>query len=500
MKSEKYILTSALLLTCLSFNTAWGADPIWQGSGTISDPYRISTSAELIYLADNDEFYSDNFILTADIDLAGNTFTEALIAPEGDEFDGLFDGNYHKIININIDAQTSNANYLGLFGQTGTNAEIMNLGLENIIITGGSSSSIVGTMAGYCNCEITNCYSTGTVTSGSGAYNIGGFIGVCQSTIINCFADVDVSGGTGSQRLGGFAGINQGAYLNCYASGAVSGGSSYTKGFVGYSFSSYGFVGCYHLDPNDGGGPVDSYAEALTDTQMKDPSSFAGWDFFGETSNGINEIWMMDVYPALSWQMPVGFREFSMLANYWGQTDFTQDEPHSRADWHVDGTVNMSDLGLLVASWLERVIEKSYPLALDDDFETGAFTKQPWFLGGSADWVIDDVIVQHGNYSAKSGPIGDSQSSYLELTVDTTGYDLITFYYKVSSEENFDFFRFYIDGSWRIEHGGDSGGWIYRTFPVYDGLTTFKWSYDKDSSGYDGDDCAWVDNIVFTME
>ncbi len=499
MKSEKYILMFALLLVCFPFNTVRGVDPIWQGSGTISDPYQISTSAELIYLAENDEFYSDNFVLTADIDLALSTFSEAVIAPDGYEFDGLFDGNYHKIINVTIDANTSNANYLGLFGKTGANAQITNLGLENITIKGGGSSNMVGTMVGWCDCEITNCYSTGTITCGSGAFNIGGFIGVCQGGIINCFADVDVSGVTGSQRLGGFTGFNGGHYLNCYASGGVSGGSSNIKGFVGYSLSGT-FVGCYHLHPDDGGGPLDSYADPLTDLQMKDRSSFVGWDFFGETSNGINELWMMDGYPVLSWQIPVAFREFSMLAGYWGQTGFTQNQPHSRADWHVDGTVDMNDLGLLVANWLERVIEKSYPLALDDDFETGDFTKQPWFLGGSADWVIDDVTVQHGNYSARSGAIGDSQRSYLELTVDTTGYDLITFYYKVSSEENFDFFHFYIDGSWRIEHGGDSGGWIYRTFPVYNGLTTFKWSYDKDSSGYDGDDCAWIDNIVFTKE
>lgn len=499
MKNEKHILISVLLLTCIALNTVAVADPTWLGSGTISDPYQIDTPAELIYLGENEEYYSDNFILTADIDLSGSTFTKAVIASEEkDEFDGLFDGNYHKIINIDIDAQASNESYLGLFGKTEMNAQIKNLGLENVTIAGSDSSNFIGTMVANCGCEISNCYSVGSITSGSGTYNIGGFIGASMAATMNCYADVDVSCGSGSQRLGGFVGINQSVYLNCYASGSVSGGTSYVKGFIGYSFSGFGINDCYHLHPDDGGGPVDSYATALTDTQMKDQSSFAGWDFLDETFNGIDEIWMMDVYPALSWQIPVGLRDFSMLAGYWGQTGFTQDQPHARADWHVDGTVDINDLSLLAEDWLERVVHKQYPLALDDDFETGDFTKLPWLLGGSADWVIDSTTVQQGSYSAKSGAIGDSQDTYLELTVDTTGYDLITFYYKVSSEEDYDFFYFYIDGSWRIQHGGDSGGWLYRTFPVYDGLTIFKWSYNKDSSGSAGDDCAWIDNIVFT--
>ena len=60
--------------------------------------------------------------------------------------------------------------------------------------------------------------------------------------------------------------------------------------------------------------------------------------------------------------------------------------------------------------------------------------------------------------------------------------------------------HFYIDGSWRIEHSGDSGGWIYSTFPVYDEVTVLKWAYEKDSSGSDGEDAVWIDNIVFTLE
>lgn len=474
----------------------------WPGSGTITDPYQIDEPNELIYLGGQEAYYSDAFILTADIDLTGRTFSEAVIAREGyDAFDGVFDGNHHKILNMTIDAQATNSSYLGLFGQTDINAVIKNLGLENVDITGGAGSDLIGTMAGYFMYgTISNCYTAGTIIAGGGS-NIGGFIGASQSGITDCYADVDVTAASGSQYVGGFCGISLGQYSNCYAAGSVSGGID-VHGFVGYSVyaSSFYFVHCYHLHPDDGGGPIDSNAAVLTDAQMRDQANFAGWDFFRETNNGLDEAWKMDGYPVLSWQVPVGLEEFSMLGQYWGQSGFSQVDPPSRADWYTDGAVDMSDLQQLAAYWLEPVVQKVYPLAPGDDFETGDFTKQPWVMGGDADWVIDDVTVQQGSYSARSGVIGDSSSSSLELTVDTTGYDLITFYYKVSSEEGFDNFIFYINGSPRITHSGDSGGWLYRTFPVYDGLTTFKWVYSKDGSRSGGEDAAWVDTIVFTLE
>ena len=40
----------------------------------------------------------------------------------------------------------------------------------------------------------------------------------------------------------------------------------------------------------------------LTDESMRQQASFAGWDFVGETDNGIDDIWAMpgDGYPYLN--------------------------------------------------------------------------------------------------------------------------------------------------------------------------------------------------------
>ena len=83
----------------------------WAGGGTASDPYQIGTKAELLYLAKSTQYYDKYFILTAEIDLAGESFTTAVIRPDvtiggsfdGTEFTGSFDGDGHVIRNLTID-------------------------------------------------------------------------------------------------------------------------------------------------------------------------------------------------------------------------------------------------------------------------------------------------------------------------------------------------------------------------------------------------------------
>ncbi len=83
------------------------------------------------------------------------------------------------------------------------------------------------------------------------------------------------------------------------------------------------------------------------------------------------------------------------------------------------------------------------------------------------------------------------------MIVDCVDGD-ITFYRKVSSEDNFDYLRFYIDG---VEQDKWSGGkdWERISFPVIAGTRTFEWIYSKDGSESEGNDTAWIDDIVFPI-
>ncbi|MCD4696754.1 MAG: T9SS type A sorting domain-containing protein, partial [Bacteroidales bacterium] len=100
-----------------------------------------------------------------------------------------------------------------------------------------------------------------------------------------------------------------------------------------------------------------------------------------------------------------------------------------------------------------------------------------------------------GTYCAKSGSINDNQSTYLELEYDVFSDDVISFWFKVSSENNYDYLRFFIDGNEQASWAGEVG-WQEAEYAVTGGIHTFKWEYDKDYSVSNGSDCGWVDFIV----
>jgi hypothetical protein len=132
-----------------------------------------------------------------------------------------------------------------------------------------------------------------------------------------------------------------------------------------------------------------------------------------------------------------------------------------------------------------------------EDFETNDFSRFPWDSFGDGSWETTRSERHSGYYSARSGSIEDGEETSLEVSIDCIwGY--ITFYCKVSSESGFDELTFYIDG---IEQGKWSGeeDWAEVSFPVNEGTRTFKWAYSKDSSVSEGDDSAWIDDVVFPI-
>ncbi|MBC8313579.1 MAG: T9SS type A sorting domain-containing protein, partial [Candidatus Cloacimonetes bacterium] len=130
-----------------------------------------------------------------------------------------------------------------------------------------------------------------------------------------------------------------------------------------------------------------------------------------------------------------------------------------------------------------------------EDFETGNFVQYPWEFEGQADWLISSDSYE-GDFSAQSGDINDDQISMMSVTLDVLSNDNITFYYKVSSESNYDYLRFYIDGNLQNEWAGEVS-WAQASYPVTAGNRTFTWAFEKDGSVSDGSDCGWIDYIIF---
>ena len=180
------------LLNAENAADAWDgkiAEKFAGGTGTESDPYQISTGAELAWLAEQVNSgvkYSQGkyFKLTADIDLGDKAWTP--IGKSGSKntlaFHGTFDGDGHTVSGLYINAKNGN---LGLFGYTGANAVV-----QNLIVYGSVKSSSKATIGGICggnNGSIRACGFYGNVSSDKKTSTIGGIAGAANGQVKNCW-------------------------------------------------------------------------------------------------------------------------------------------------------------------------------------------------------------------------------------------------------------------------------------------------------------------------
>ena len=133
-----------------------------------------------------------------------------------------------------------------------------------------------------------------------------------------------------------------------------------------------------------------------------------------------------------------------------------------------------------------------------EDFETGDFSTFDWRFYGDANWTSTPEQKNAGTYSVQAGSINNDENSTLALTLDCISGN-ISFYYKVSSEQNLNYLKFYVDGVEQDKWSGEQD-WTQVSFPVTKGPRTFEWTYSKNGSASIGDDTAWIDDIVFPVD
>ena len=162
------------------------------GAGTVDDPYKISTGAELAYLAEKvnggESYSGEYFKLTNDIRLneqdvptGGNSWT-----PIGNGFDesfsGIFDGAGHVIRGLYI----SDAAFPGLFGMV--DGTVQNLVVQGSVTGGDEAIGESEAAGGICSTsegEIQNCGFYGKVSDSTDMLFIGGVAGIGNAT--NCW-------------------------------------------------------------------------------------------------------------------------------------------------------------------------------------------------------------------------------------------------------------------------------------------------------------------------
>ena len=276
----------------------------------------ISNRADLEAINSN---MSGTYHLVNDIDLSlGGNWTP--LGSSTNRFTGTLDGRGYTIKNMTINI---NQLYVGLFAISGDNAQIRNLRMENVNITG-TDASWVGAIVGYIATDkdtiIENCSVSGTITSTSDqSYNpiVGGIVGhmsASKGIIRNCYntATITATATHASNRTppaGGIVGcLTYGKIFNCYNSGSIVSttiqGTPSMGGIIGEFSPTYTaeLGDNYYLSTTAplGVGTVALDAattKSLNASEMLLEATFAGFDF--------DDIWEMPASTTINSGFPI---------------------------------------------------------------------------------------------------------------------------------------------------------------------------------------------------
>jgi hypothetical protein len=115
-----------------------------------------------------------------------------------------------------------------------------------------------------------------------------------------------------------------------------------------------------------------------------------------------------------------------------------------------------------------------------------------WTTGGNSTFFSQSTVANYGGSALQSGSIGNSQSVFLSAPV--TGPGTLSFFWKVSSELNYDFLNVYVDDALQSRISGEVG-WTKASVAIPEGSHAVKWSYTKDNLAKAGLDAGWIDRV-----
>ena len=212
------------------YNEATATLVVYVTPKQVDGVYQIGTANDLFWFAglvngtleNVEQDTAASAVLTADIDLSGETWTPIgnydQSSRPNNKYAGTFDGAGHTIDGLKIE---SSADWQGFVGYLGEGGVIENLTLgETCSVTGGVY--YVGGICGYTNGgTIESCTNAGTVT---GQSDVGGICGLSRGTVTGCTNEGTV---TGSGRwVGGVCGLSRGTVTGCTNEGTVIGNNN----------------------------------------------------------------------------------------------------------------------------------------------------------------------------------------------------------------------------------------------------------------------------------
>ena len=200
-----------------------------------SNVYHIRTAEQLVCLASvvnsssdavpRDTFHSKSIILDNDIDMSGVGAEWIPIGTRNSAFEGLFNGNGHKVFNFEV--LNPHAEMLGLFGVTGEDARIKGL---SVSVNFRGASQVAGLVA-VNGGNIIQCTVSGTIV---GTSAVGGISGSNTGVLRGCCNKATIKG---LKYVGSMAGLNEadvGEISDSYNLGVIQ-GTTCVGGITGHN-------------------------------------------------------------------------------------------------------------------------------------------------------------------------------------------------------------------------------------------------------------------------
>lgn len=280
--SKVLSIVLVIMLTGLMCITSSAA--VLPGNGTMSDPYKISTAAELSAFSQavaNGDTFSGKFIVVENDITADSSFSP--IGTAETPFKGTFDGNGKALSGFSF-----NADYSGLFAFT-DGAVISDISVagrflatnyagaivayaKDTVIENCSSSTVInannyagGIVGRIDSGKIASCKASGTST-GSGNEYCGGIAGYSAAEITNCTNESYVRG---AKNSGGIAGYATADIISCTNTKNIQASKTNAGGIVGYTVASVKY--CKNtgaISTNDKAGKLGGIAGVAENAQI----------------------------------------------------------------------------------------------------------------------------------------------------------------------------------------------------------------------------------------
>lgn len=254
------------------------------------DPITISNCEELQLIGNDLAYPLDGaYVLNNDIDCSltnpsapgwddlGTWGDGKGFDPIGDDttqFTGTFDGAGFKVTSLYINRVDEN--YVGLVGYAGVGANIYDLGVEDVALTG---QNHVGGLAGMNYGNVSDSYTTGSVTAD--LYYAGGLVGLNYGTISRSYSACSAT--TNLQFAGGLVGLNRSSATisESYATGTVFATDMFAGGLVGRNELSSTISDSYAT----GSVTADSFAGGLVGVNRSDSIISKSYSIGSVTAN-----------------------------------------------------------------------------------------------------------------------------------------------------------------------------------------------------------------------